>query len=53
MTDIANGLAVLAIDIDEFTQVNDNFDHAAGNQALRVVARELKRNTGRRRPTSR
>ena len=36
-----HGLAVLAIDVDEFKQVNDNFGHAAGDQALRVVTREL------------
>ena len=34
-------LSVLMIDIDHFKQVNDRFSHAAGDQALRMVAQTL------------
>lgn len=41
-------LSVLMLDIDDFKQVNDTFDHAAGDEALQKVAlrcRELIRDT--------
>ena len=41
-------LSVLMLDIDDFKQVNDAFDHAAGDEALQKVAqrcRELIRDT--------
>ncbi|HET8871963.1 MAG TPA: diguanylate cyclase [Aquabacterium sp.] len=40
-------LAVLMIDIDHFKQVNDRHGHAAGDQALRLVAQTLARLLGR------
>ena len=35
-------LAVYLLDVDHFKQINDNFGHAAGDQALIEVARRLK-----------
>lgn len=35
-------LAVLMLDLDHFKQVNDRWGHAAGDHALRLVARTLK-----------
>ena len=35
-------LAVLMLDLDHFKQVNDRWGHAAGDDALRLVARTLK-----------
>jgi diguanylate cyclase (GGDEF)-like protein len=34
-------IAVCAVDINHFKSVNDNFGHAIGDRALRLVAREL------------
>jgi two-component system cell cycle response regulator len=38
-------LAVLMIDVDHFKSVNDRFGHAAGDQALRLIADSLRINT--------
>ena len=38
-------LAVLMIDVDHFKSVNDEFGHATGDKALRVVADVLRNNT--------
>lgn len=38
-------LAVLMIDVDHFKSVNDEFGHATGDKALRVVADVLRTNT--------
>lgn len=38
-------LAVLMIDIDHFKGVNDDYGHAAGDRALRLVADTLRTNT--------
>lgn len=40
-------LSVLMIDVDHFKQVNDQHGHAAGDQALRLVAQTLARLLGR------
>lgn len=34
-------LAVLAVDVNDFKDVNDSFGHAIGDRALQMVAREL------------
>lgn len=35
------GVAVIAVDIDDFKRINDSHGHAAGDSILRMVAREL------------
>lgn len=42
--DISYGLAM--IDIDHFKQVNDNYGHEAGDQALRVLALYMRKHFG-------
>jgi diguanylate cyclase len=34
--------SLLVLDIDRFKQINDNFGHAAGDRALRIVAEQLR-----------
>jgi two-component system, cell cycle response regulator len=41
----ANGIAVLMLDVDHFKSVNDLYGHAAGDDALRMVADTLRART--------
>lgn len=38
-------VALLMLDVDHFKQVNDDYGHAAGDRALRVIAETLRANT--------
>ena len=42
-------MAILMLDIDHFKSINDTYGHLAGDQALRVIAEELKQKL--KRPT--
>jgi two-component system cell cycle response regulator len=41
-TNIANGVAVMMIDVDHFKQVNDRWGHPVGDRALKAVADTLR-----------
>lgn len=41
------GIAVLLVDIDHFKRLNDTHGHLAGDAVLRIVSRELRRQTRR------
>ena len=41
----ARPMSLLVVDVDHFKEINDNYGHAIGDEALRLIARELDRVT--------